>query len=253
MNCSNCNQIVNGGKFCENCGAPLAVSEAAATQELPHSSTVSQQNKQLETAKKMSKLYLGYFLSVLKKPYVNASKLGHDQFINGLITMILYSLIIPFMFYLGIDRFSGLFSDSPFLDIVVKPTLGYAVFLLLIATYSFISIKLGQVNVDYKVVVARFGAFLVPFVAIFALAFIMSILKIDWYAILLLFGIIGSIFTVPPFVVSSFKKENPNGVDTVYGTLIVYVLTSITLVIMSKILLSMIGEIIENFIGSLLF
>lgn len=271
MHCPKCNELVEGGKFCEHCGAPLAVGEVpgagepvqpAQMAQPPYTAQASQTaqvappaqpNQQLEAAKKISKLYFGYFLSVLKKPYTVATKVGNEQFVNGLITVILYALIIPLMLYMSLGDYRG-WMDSPVLNIIVKPTIGYTLFLLLIATYIFIAIKLGKVNTSYKDVIARFGTFLVPFVTIFALAFIAAILQIEFLMLLLLvFGFVGSIYLVPPFVISSFKGNNPNGLDTVYGTLMVYVLIFITTVIMGRILFSVILDMLDNVVGSSFF
>ena len=48
----------------------------------------------------------------------------------------------------------------------------------------------------------------------------------------------------------SFKKDNSAGLDTVYGTLIVYVLTVITIVIMAELLFSIFIDIVTNMIYS---
>ncbi len=142
------------------------------------------------------------------------------------------------------------FINSPFLSVFLKPTLGYIAFILLGAIYSFAAIKLGKVNANFRDVVSRFGVFLVPFVALFALTLIMSILQIRISTFVLFFGFIVSIFIVPPLVIISFKKDNSAGLDTVYGTLIVYVLTVITIVIMAELLFSIFIDIVTNMIYS---
>lgn len=255
MHCPRCNQPVEGGKFCEHCGASLAVGEVPGAAQTPQAQTVppAQPNKQLEAAKNISKLYFGFFLSVLKKPYTVATKVGSEQFTNGLITVILYAIFIPLMLYMSLGDYRA-WMDSPFLNIIVKPTMGYTVFLLLIATYIFFAIKLGKVNAGFKDVIARFGTFLVPFVAMFALALIAAILQMEVLMLLLLMiGFMGSIYLVPPFVISSFKGDSENGLDTVYGTLMVYIFIFITIVVMSGILFSVILNMVDNYIGSSLF
>ena len=58
----------------------------------------------------------------------------------------------------------------PFTDVVIKPALTYAIFIMLVAVFTYTAVKLGRVNVHFKEVIARFGSFLIPSVAILAIA-----------------------------------------------------------------------------------
>ncbi|MEH7307262.1 hypothetical protein [Neobacillus drentensis] len=64
----------------------------------------------------------------------------------------------------------------------------------------------------------------------------MAILKIEWYVLFLFLGFSTTLFLVPPLVIASFKKESQQGLDVIYATLVIYVLTFITIAIMSRIL-----------------
>jgi hypothetical protein len=273
MNCPNCNHVNQGGKFCENCGTNLSstvVSQVAASNEsnthagVPGSGAAvqSEPNQYLEVTKVISKQYFGYFVQVLKKPYSNSQAVGAEHFVNGLITMVLFALIIPLIIYFtakgllsDIGGFGGgLFEDAvesvspPFSDFVVKPFFAYLVFILLIAVFSFGAIKLGKVQNSFKEVVARFGSFLIPFVAILVIGLILSILKISLALVILLIGLLGTIFMVPTLVIASFKKNSTQGLDTIYGTLLTYVLTSITLAIMGEMLFDAIRSALYDFL-----
>ncbi len=304
MICPNCQHQNDGGNFCEKCGTKLTANvnpEVAATAESspqgftnpvqngadfnsnpnqytqqnqnqyaqPNQNTQqtyqnAQPNQYIETTKNVSKQYFGYFINVLKKPYATSQAVGGEHLINGIITMVLYSLFIPLMFYFGLK---GILSDinsfgasllgedivknPPFADVVLKPTFAYLIFIFLVSTFTFAAVKLGRINASFKEVIARFGSFLIPFVCILAIALIMSILKIDFFLFFLLLGFLGSIFIVPPLVIASFKKGTQEGVDAIYGTLITYVLTFIAIFIMADMLFESIKSAVTNLLGDL--
>ncbi|WNB92521.1 zinc ribbon domain-containing protein [Bacillus sp. NEB1478] len=254
MVCSKCQHENTGGKFCGKCGNSLladVTNEVAATSVPTHSA--QQPNVHVENAKKVTKMYFGYFMNILKSPYSQSKSIGTEHFINGLITVALYALFIPLMVYLGLKDTIGIFHDSPFFTFVVKPSFGYAVFIMLVASYSFAAIKLGKVQVSYQAVIARFGSLLVPFVGMFGLALLFAVLEIKFFVLILFIGFIGSIFTVPALTISSFKKDTSSGLDVVYGTILTYVATFITLGIMANILLEAIKNALEQWFGSFFF
>lgn len=247
MICPNCSHENEGGRFCIKCGTPLKReinNEVASTTETIAQSSPAQPNKYIETTKQASKMYFNYFLQVLKQPYSSSRIIGADQFINGLITMIIYSFLIPLISYFTIkgalnsyDPYGlGFGSSLPFSDIVLKPTLAYFIFILLVTAFSFLAIRLGKVNVSFKEVMARFGSLLVPTIALFIITLLVSFIEVRWVVPLLFFGLISSILLVPPLVITSFKKGMKDGIDIIYGSLITYALTFITLYIMGNML-----------------
>ncbi len=259
--CPNCNHENQSGKFCERCGNNLAngaSSQVAATSE---STRIPASNQYLETTKAISKQYFSYFVQVLKKPYSSSKSVGSEHFVNGIITMCLYALIIPLMFYFALKGIladmssfgSSLFGEDvdvkpPFGDIVVKPFFAYLIFILLVTTFSFVAVKLGRIQTNFKEVTARFGSFLIPFVLILLIALIMCFLKIKLFLAFLLFGFIGSVFIVPPLVIASFKQKSYEGLDTIYGALLTYILTFIAIGIMGDMLFESIKSGLAEFI-----
>ncbi|MFF2449873.1 hypothetical protein ACFVSW_22790 [Neobacillus sp. NPDC058068] len=273
MKCPICSHQNEGGNFCEQCGGKLNASvfkEGVPTAESSINSvpgprfaqTVQQRqtppNQYLEGAKNVSKMYFGNFSQVLKKPYASSKSVGSEHFINAMITMALYSIIIPLTIYFGIKYFLAPVNEvgrmfgtdvniqPPFAEFVMKPTFAYALFILLVASFTFISIKLGKVSVTYKEVISRFGSFLIPFVAILAVALILAILKIEFFLLVLFLGFATSIFIVPPLLIASYKKESHGGLDVLYGSLLTYVLTFIVIAVMANMLFESIISAVKN-------
>jgi hypothetical protein len=265
MQCTNCHHNNDGGNFCENCGARLALTttQEVATNMGAPAVAATQTNDYLATTKHITKNYLNQFIHILKKPYANSHSVGKEQFGTSLITMAFYSILIPLIFYFGLKGLLGGVSElgeeffgeemsfnPPFSEVVLKPFLAYAVFIVLMAGFTFLALKLGKINASFKETVARFGSFLVPFVAILVIGLLLSILKINLFLYVAALGFIGSIFMVPPLVISSFKKDSPEGIDTVYGSLIVYVLTFITLRFMAGMLFESLRTAFLNMFNS---
>ncbi len=271
--CTNCNHQNDGGKFCENCGSPLIATattvspDGASTSQVvgqPQGST--QPNQYLEGAKQVSKQYGLYFLQVLKKPYSSSVNVGAEHFTNGLITMVLYSLFNPLIVFFALKGvladMTGFGNDFfgeevevnvPFMEVVIKPTLAYVVFVLLVATFSFAAIKLGRINANFKEVVARFGVFLIPAVAILAIGLLFSILKVKMFVLFALLGFLILLFLVPPLVIASFKKESQEGIDVIYGSIITYILSFVALAIMGDLLFEQIKSYVMDMFGGGLY
>ncbi len=263
MKCPNCGHENEGGRFCENCGKQLVDTAESQVQQqaIPqanHENTDSSQTEDyLKKTKDQSKQYINYFIDVLKKPYVSLhSSIESQHFIHAIITLVLYCLLIPLMMYFGVK---GLINNInlleevditlPFMDMVFKPFLAYAILMVLVVAFTFVSIKLGRVNVTFKEVLTRYGILLIPFVLILAIGLILSILNVSMFVIFLAIGLIGSMYVAVPVLIAFYKKNNPGeGLDVVYGTLLTYILTSIAMLIMGEILFDSLIETIKTYI-----
>ncbi|WP_062350655.1 zinc ribbon domain-containing protein [Bacillus kwashiorkori] len=261
MKCMKCGHENASGKFCTKCGSPLNANEneVAATVETTQQTVLqgggqgqSQSNPQLEQAKRISKNYYTYFIDVLKQPLSQTNKVGQNQWVNSLITIALFSLLFPLTLYVSLGDLRE-WIESPFLNGIIKPFIGFAIFIVLMSAYTFGALKLSKLDVDFKVVLSRFGTLLVPVVVLFLLAFIMSLLDASLFAALLVFGFLIAIFAVPPFVLISFKKENNSGLDIFYSTLIIYLLAFLTIGLIGEFMFSIFLDMIEGIISSSLF
>ncbi|MBS4173381.1 zinc ribbon domain-containing protein [Bacillus sp. FJAT-49736] len=269
MNCPNCQHENKGGNFCEHCGASLlslGASEAAAA----HSSTTTvpsknaQPNQYVEATKKISQQYFQFITQVLKKPFGSSREVGEEHFVNGIITIILYSLFLPLILFFAVkglmsevsslgSLFGARIDASPsFWESVALPFIGFIILTLLVITFTFGAIKLGRVQIGYKEVLARFSAFLIPFVAVLIIALLLAISKIQFSFYIFLLGFLGSIMMIPPLVIASYKKDNHEGFDVIYGSLATYVLTFISIYIMGDMLFKVFKSALSNMFGGFL-
>ncbi|GAB6991628.1 hypothetical protein [Paenibacillus pini] len=214
---------------------PLGVDAQSSPRDAASTGTGSAQ-VYLDNAKKVSQLYFGFFVNALKRPMGYAQETGKENFMNGLITIVLFSLIIPLMAY-TLFRNVAFFVDHPFWSMFVKPWFGYIIFMMIIASFTYLTIRLGKTVVSYQEVISKFGALLVPFLCCLLIAYIMAILHASIFIIFFALGFIGAIFTIPALLISSYNKAKQSTLDTVYGTLLTYLLTCIVLWIMGNILM----------------
>jgi hypothetical protein len=256
MHCQNCGNYNNGGKFCIKCGTKLevaATSETVAPTPIQQtSSNVGNQgnpgNQQLNQAKQVSKLYFKYFVDMLKNPTKNSQNANESQFMNGIITMVLYALCIPLMLFFGLRDAFGAFYEPSFADMVMKPAFFYLLFIGFIDVVLFAILKISRVNVSFKGVTARYGSFLVVPTAFLIIALLLSLVGTMLFMLFLLFGFLG-LFIVVAFVLYSYKKDSQQGLDPVYGTFISY----LSILILFAILGQQMIESFERAMGSMFF
>lgn len=208
---------------------PQSQSSATETAE----NEPEQPNPYLESAKQNSKIYFDYFVKGLKNPLTMAQKTGSEQLLNGIISMAIFVILIPFSFYLSIGSSRNYLFSSPFLDIFLKPVFWLALFMFLVAVYTFGAVKLStNPKVDLKEIIARFGTLLVPFIAIAIVAFFFMFMGSGIGSIFLTIALIGGIFTIPVLITMSYRREALGGLDTLYAILLIYVAIFLTMLIL---------------------
>ncbi|MGF7534239.1 zinc ribbon domain-containing protein [Bacillus mexicanus] len=214
MYCPQCGHQIDGGKFCEKCGSPL-----------PAQSGQQQAAQTGAAAKQAAKQFGSFVLAVLKRPYQECKTTGGEQLISGIITLVLFSLLTPLMFYI-------LFSDGPvsvsFTAVFLEPTIYFALFLFGLHALVFFALKIAGNQVSFKDSFSRFGAFLIPFTAILIIALLFFLLHSDICFIILAVGLIGAFFAIPPAMLSSYQHSYKGKIDVIYSTIVIYLITCVT-------------------------
>ncbi|WP_317949617.1 zinc ribbon domain-containing protein [Rossellomorea marisflavi] len=247
--CGNCQHANDEGNFCENCGAKLGEGEIPVA---GGAQVQVQPNQQLETAKNASKIYFGYFLDQLKAPHAKIREVGNTHLINGFITIVLFSLFLPAMVFYGIKEnikgfvkdmdkligweledflftINGLVDDSLKLAVITKPVLATLLLILVMVSLTFLGAKFSKLQASFQVIAARYGALLVPLVALCAAGIILSLLGFNVFGYIFLLSIMGAVFLIPPFILRSLDQTNKGGLDVVLTTLLIYVVSLIVL------------------------
>lgn len=238
MQCTQCGHINQSGKFCVNCGSRLEASAATEASNSPLSQPVSpapsvqpvqhsapaQMNPQLQQVKEMGGQYFSFFYQVLRNPVRIAETTNAGHMANGIITLVLFCLLLPLIVYFQARASWGFYVDDvPFGAVVVKPFFFLLLIVLMVNSIIFLVLKLGNVTADYREVTARFGALMIPSVAFIFVAFLFSIIQFDsevvgWVSGLGVFSWLVAIC----FTIYSFKKGHSSGLDAFWGVVITY-------------------------------
>lgn len=277
MQCTQCGHINQSARFCVKCGASLEAAQAVKNNDFyptqsteptqpaqpaqptsftqptqpaqpfppyqpsqpAYSAGPAQPNPQLQQVKQVSKQYFSHFIHVLKSPAQNAQATTAGHMVNGLITLALFSLILPLILYFQARSTFGSFGDVSFSDVVIKPAFFMLIVVFLVNSVIFLVLKIGNAGVNYREVTARFGTFMVPSVACYVLALLFALISSGYVMMSLLIGLgMFSWFVAVCFAIYSFKKEHANGLDAFYAVVITYVVSIILLALLGGDILS---------------
>jgi hypothetical protein len=256
--CPSCGyESAGGGKFCEKCGTGLqGKAKTNAAHQEASSTTVenAKTNEYVEKTKQASLSFFHYFIDVIKQPFSSGKRYDVSNLTNSIITMVLFALFLGLTAYFGVkDLLESISSMSlmgdmfaaedtgvelSFFTYAVKPFFFFAIFVFIVAVLVFVASKLSKIDTDFKSVLVRFGSYLVPFLALVAVGFLLSLIHINLYTWFTAVGFIGTFFIVPVVVLLSMYRENRNGLDIVYSSLLVTVGTSIVLFITQKMIIA---------------
>jgi len=262
VNCVKCGHPNDrDARFCESCGANLQTEtgthpnpvlskeEAAAAASTTAGQTGSSQ-AYIEKTKTVSKQYFSYFLTALKNPVQAAANTGKENFINGIITIVLFALMIPLMSYFALKSAfssynSGWFSpDISFGAVVIKPLFILLIILALVVLIIFGAVKLGKSSAGFLDVLARFGTFLVVPTSFFVIALIISLIGSYSFVFFLLLGLTAFSFVIP-LIIYSYKKQSNGGLDAFYSILLSYIAIAIVFMIIGDAALENIEEMLD--------
>ncbi|MBR7552646.1 zinc-ribbon domain-containing protein [Allobacillus sp. GCM10007491] len=229
--CQNCQtEVSEDSKFCTSCGTQLENGAespvVAAKEESAATAGGTSTNDYAEQGKELAKNYWQHLVHIVKSPMRHGKAEGEGNFVNGLITLVLFSLFIPLTIYFGIRAIAsstfGMGSAVPFGTMFFKPFFFILLFVAVAVGIIFAVVKPSVADLHIKSVVGRFGAFMVIPTAIMLLSLLIVSLKmfsVFFYVFFL--GFIG-LFIAATFAIYSFVHNKDKGIDGFYGVLLFY-------------------------------
>lgn len=167
----------------------------------------------------ISKQYFAYYLKALKNPFDTADKLDKSHFTNGMLTIVLTSLLLPLVFYF--TSLQNAYFHLPFFRGVIKPFLLILIALLLTSGIVFGLIRLARVASDYMSVTTKLGTLLVPATASLVLCIVSVILELNLNVPVFFFLVaLTFIFTGITAALLGSRKASTGGLDPLYGAVI---------------------------------
>lgn len=265
MVCSNCGQETEEGKFCTNCGVQLSDDEAAVTSESPSiplqqqsgSDQIRQetQNGSTEKLKNIGANFGHFFSTLIKRPSEAKNANGND-FISGIIIMVIYALLLALGTYLVfravIGQAGGVMGgpELSFFDTFLLPLLEFIILFLVVAGLTFAVCKLSEQSFGFTDVLGKYGAYLIPFLLLYVLGFFVGLLGIPTLAItFILLSMVGILMIAPTFIL---LEQPAKGFDRIYSLLALYFVAVLVCgLLLQSFAMTLIDSMMGSFMGGL--
>lgn len=276
MQCPNCFQQTEQGKFCTNCGALIPQDESAVSAESSVEPVESKQgtteqqteepkqtNDAAEKLKETSANFGHFFLTLVKKPS-DAQRANGNDFVSAIISIILYSLLFALGYYLTVDSilgtFMGNFSDDPFgnpsssqsipfTDGFLWPFLKFIVLFAAIIALTYVGLKLTASEYSFLSTVAKYGGYLIPFLLLLVLGSILTLIGLYSIGITIIsVSVFGALLLIPTFIL----LDQPSlGIDRIYLLIAIYILNILAAGLIMQSITTSILQLLNPFGGML--
>ena len=247
MQCSNCYQETEPGKFCTNCGASISADDTAVFEE----ASAGSENHDLQTMeqqyhddsvqtnepslKQLSANFGHFFLTLVKKPS-DATKANGNDLLSGIISIVLYSLLFALGYYLIVNSFyssvmgnlgtgmlGGPFPQSlPFTNGFLWPFLKFIILFAVIIFITFAGLQLTTSKHSFTSTVAKYGGYLIPFLLLLVAGYILLLISLYSIGIIAItVSVSGAVLIIPTLIL---LEKTELSVDRVYLLIIIYIL-----------------------------
>lgn len=237
MKCPSCGQDTEKGKFCMNCGAQLSNEEIAAAaagdeasappvgekaqSDGEENSDQSNSNEFVERLKSEATHFGNFFVRMIKSP-TEATKSKSNELIPGIITMVIFSLLIALGTYLISRSIGSFFMEVSFVESFVIPLVQFLILFAVVAGLSFGGTKITGYALSFTDVVAKTGAYSIPFLALSLVGGLLSSLGLASAGALVVLGLLGIILMIPTFII---LEEPGSGFDRIYVLIGIYIIS----------------------------
>lgn len=260
MKCSVCGHINDAdSKFCIKCGKKIVVTnegQGIDSMELNTgvddnagskaiSNPVNSENENMNKFKEFVSDFWKYYVDLILRPTSMVNSLNQKQLTNGLIMIVLFSLLLPLQTYFAFSGSSFSFIKPSFTETVVQPFFYLLLFVVGMAGLIYATMKIAKTDGDFTTVLARFGGLLAIPVSFQIIALILLKISPSIAMMFNLLGFMGLLLAILYTFQSFVKGKEIKGdlLHYVYGILVVLF-----------IFLALLGKtFIENQMGSLFY
>lgn len=237
MVCQTCGKETEEGRFCAHCGAQLTADEsAAATQPLGESepspvqeshemetrveSDTSDDNEFVEKTKEIAANFGQLFVDQIKSP-MNSKQVNSTHLISGIITIVIFALVMAINSYMSYKSFAYI-GEAVFVDGFLIPFLQQLLLFGIVASLVFGATKLCNLSFSYSDIVAKYGAYAVPFLLLYVVGFLFSLVDLVSLSIITItVSLFGSILIIPTIIVLEQKSRSLDQLYVIIGMSII--------------------------------
>ncbi|SDB80919.1 Double zinc ribbon [Pelagirhabdus alkalitolerans] len=235
MQCPNCKTVISEeASFCGECGTPVNKQEAFDSN--------AKSNEFVEQSKAISKAYISYLPNAIKHPYASSKHMTDNKgdMINSIITLLLFSFLIPFFSYVVAHSFYRGLTPS-FWDMTLRPFILITISIAVITAVMFGVIKLMKLNYSFIRVMTTFGTLMVLPTLSVAVSIVLFIIGLQEFSMVVL-GFALILFTlsfIATIISLADASDTKPAIDGYYGV----ILTIIGVLIAGQILGEALSEI----------
>ncbi|WP_028987088.1 zinc ribbon domain-containing protein [Thermicanus aegyptius] len=253
MKCEVCgHDNAENAVFCAQCGTLLrdAGSDGVREEVGKGSGEVPKGNQWTDEAKRISRNFFEFCMGNLRSPSQFVKEVDRNQLLNGIIVMILLSLIPPLFMYLSmVNTPFRSFVRISFFNVVIQPSVFLFLFFLLITGLLFVAVKMKALA-DFQTVMARFGASLVLPAAFSLAGLVLGILSAQLTMFFMGFAYIGILLSIYITLQSFQRNMVSRPIDDLYYF---FAIILVLIIIASMFAQSMVKHIIGQIMVPSLF
>lgn len=252
MQCSNCYQQTEIGKFCTNCGAlitenseeaysdePVSVESEQTDPTYQHTEDPNHTSEIAERLKAITANFGHFFTTILRRPS-DVKRANENDFISGIISILMYALLVSLGYYIMADNIfstfignnGGLFStptplhrELPFSDGFLWPFLKFIFLFIVMITFTYAGLKLIVSDYTFKTTLAKYGGYLLPFMLLLVTGYILILISLYSIGIVAIsISILGAVFIVPTLIL---LEQQAHSIEPVYLLIVLYILNTI--------------------------
>lgn len=208
------------------------------------SDTAKADNEIVDKTKEAASNFATFFVNFLKEPAKGVS-VAKDQLISSVITLAIFSFIIALNVFFIYRQIASLFGQSSFVDGFLLPFIGMIILFAVVIGVTFAGVSITHQSFSFTDTVAKFGALVVPFLTLYLLAFIVSLMDlVKVYMAVGMTSILGSIIVIPTMIILQKPSKRFDQVFVLLGV------TLINLIALSTVMSSLLESIIASMFGS---
>ncbi|MFY3792743.1 Yip1 family protein [Ureibacillus sp. MALMAid1270] len=210
----------------------------------PYQQAPAQPNVHVERVKDQSKMFFSYFGEYLKSPSTIFGR-GESQFVNGIISIVLYAIIFGLSLFFVANQFVSAFSmgaynaGSQFFQIFFSGFIAIIILVALVIVALLIINKLFGPDVSFKELISNYGALIIPSLLLLALAAIFLVINVYNFAmIFFMISLFIALIAVPLYMITRLLGTRSKTIDPFYAYILYIVLFSVFYYILNNIFLS---------------
>jgi len=199
-------------------------------------------NEIVDKTKEAASNFGNFFLGHLKEPMTGINATG-NHLISSIITLSVFSFLIALN---SVILYSKVTSSGAFVDGFLMPLIGTLVLFAVIAGVTFAGISITHQSGTFVDTLAKIGALAVPFLTLYVLAFLISLMGLlKVFLIVALTSILGVAIVIPAIIIMQKASKRFDQVFVLLG------ITLVNLIVVGFVMSSLIESMIFGMLGGM--